>query len=51
MLLNLDAATMADKLEILELAKDYNPNLDIQVLLTHVDLRTKDTKEMFYFLN
>ncbi|MBG6243350.1 MAG: ParA family protein [Candidatus Symbiopectobacterium sp. Dall1.0] len=47
---NLDAAAMADMLEILELAKDYNPNLDVRVLLTRVDPRTKDTKEMLDFL-
>ncbi|WP_334473632.1 ParA family protein [Arsenophonus sp. PmNCSU2021_1] len=47
---NLDAAAMADMLEILELAKDYNPNLDVRVLLSRVDPRTKDTKEMLEFL-
>lgn len=47
---NLDAAAMTDLLEIVELAKEYNPSLDVRVLLTRVDPRTKDTGEMLTFL-
>ena len=47
---NLDAAAMTDLLEIVELAKEYNPALDVRVLLTRVDPRTKDTGEMLEFL-
>lgn len=47
---NLDAAAMADMLEILELAKDYNPDLEVRVLLTRIDPRTKDAAEMLDFL-
>jgi chromosome partitioning protein len=48
---NLDAAAMTDLLEVVELAKDYNPDLDVRVLLTRVDPRTKDAAEMLAFLN
>ena len=48
---NLDAAAMTDLLEVVELAKDYNPGLDVRVLLTRVDPRTKDAAEMLAFLN
>lgn len=47
---NLDAAAMTDLLEVVELAKDYNPDLDVRVLLTRVDPRTKDAAEMLEFL-
>lgn len=47
---NLDAAAMTDLLEVVELAKDYNPDLDVRVLLTRVDPRTKDAAEMLSFL-
>ena len=47
---NLDAAAMTDLLEVVELAKDYNPSLDVRVLLTRVDPRTKDAAEMLEFL-
>lgn len=47
---NLDAAAMTDLLEIVELAREYNPPLDVRVLLTRVDPRTKDTGEMLTFL-
>lgn len=47
---NLDAAAMTDLLEIVELAKEYNPDLIVKVLLTRVDPRTKDTGEMIEFL-
>jgi len=48
---NLDAAAMTDLLTVVDLARDYNPNLDVRVLLTRVDPRTKDTAEMLDFLN
>lgn len=48
---NLDAAAMTDLLEVVELARDYNPDLDVRVLLTRVDPRTKDAAEMLEFLN
>jgi len=47
---NLDAAAMTDLLEVIELAKDYNPSLDVRVLLTRIDPRTKDASEMMKFL-
>lgn len=47
---NLDAAAMTDLLTVVELARDYNPELDVRVLLTRVDPRTKDTIEMLEFL-
>jgi chromosome partitioning protein len=47
---NLDAAAMTDLLEIVELAKEYNAALDVRVLLTRVDPRTKDTGDMLEFL-
>lgn len=47
---NLDAAAMTDLLEIVELAKDFNSALDVQVLLMRIDPRTKDTGEMLDYL-
>ncbi len=47
---NLDAAAMTDLLEVVELARDYNPGLDVRVLLARVDPRTKDAVEMLQFL-
>jgi chromosome partitioning protein len=47
---NLDAAALTDLLTIVDLARDYNPDLDVRVLLTRVDSRTKDTGEMLQFL-
>jgi chromosome partitioning protein len=47
---NLDAAAMTDLLEIVELAKEYNPTLDVRVLLSRIDPRTKDTNEMIEYL-
>lgn len=47
---NLDAAAMTDLLEIVELAKEYNSDLVVRVLLTRVDPRTKDTGDMIEFL-
>lgn len=47
---NLDAAAMDDLLEIVEGAKQFNEKLTVQVLLTRIDLRTKDTGEMLTYL-
>ena len=48
---DLDAAAMTDLLTIVDLARDYNPSLDVRVLLTRIDSRTKDAVEMLTFLN
>ncbi|MFA9202616.1 MAG: AAA family ATPase [Flavobacteriales bacterium] len=48
---NLDAAAMTDLLEVVEMARDYNPELDVRVLLTRIDPRTKDAAEMLAFLH
>lgn len=48
---NLDAAAITDLLAIVELARDYNPDLSVRVLLTRVDPRTKDAADMLLFLN
>ncbi|KLA76014.1 ParA family protein, partial [Xanthomonas euvesicatoria] len=47
---NLDAAAMTDLLEVVEVARTYNPDLELQVLLTRVDPRTKDAASMMEFL-
>ena len=47
---NLDAAAMTDLMTVVELARDYNPDLDVRVLLTRVDPRTKDAVDMLEFL-
>jgi len=47
---NLDAAALTDLLTVVDLARDYNPDLDVRVLLTRVDPRTKDAAEMLEFL-
>ena len=41
---------MTDLMTVVELARDYNPELDVRVLLTRVDPRTKDTADMLAFL-
>ena len=48
---NFDAAAMTDLLTIVELAKDFNPDLKVQVLLSRIDPRTKDASEMIEFLS
>lgn len=48
---NLDAAALTDLMTVVELARDYNPALDVRVLLTRVDPRTKDAAEMLEFLH
>ena len=47
---NLDAAAMTDLLEVVEVAKTYNPELELRVLLTRIDPRTKDAADMLGFL-
>lgn len=47
---NLDAAAMTDLLEIVEMSKDYNPDLVVRVLLMRIDPRTKDTGDMLKYL-
>lgn len=47
---NLDAAAMTDLLTVVELARDYNPDLDVCVLLSRIDPRTKDAAAMLEFL-
>lgn len=47
---NLDASAMTDLLEIVDLSKDYNPNLDVRVLLSRIDMRTKETNEMVDYI-
>jgi len=47
---NLDAAAMTDLLTVVYLARDYNETLDVRVLLTRIDPRTKDASEMLAFL-
>lgn len=47
----LDAAAMTDLMTVVELARDYNPELDVRVLLTRVDPRTKDAADMLEFLS
>lgn len=50
---NLDAAALTDLQEILELSKQYNPNLQIRVLMTrlHPHPNSKDTLEMAKYLD
>ncbi len=45
-----DAAAMTDLLEVVDVAKDYNPALRVKILLTRIDPRTKDSKDMLEFL-
>ncbi len=47
---NLDAAAMTDMLEIIDMVKEFNPGLDVRVLLTRIDVRTKDVGEMIKYL-
>lgn len=48
---DLDAAALTDLMTVVDLARDYNPELDVRVLLTRVDVRTKDGDEMLKFLS
>ena len=46
----LDAAALTDVRHIVDLARDFNPDLHVRVLLTRVDPRTKDAADMLAFL-
>jgi chromosome partitioning protein len=48
---NLDAAAMTDLLEVIDMAKDYNADLQVRIFLTRIDSRTKDAAEMLAFLH
>ena len=48
---NLDSAALTDLMTVVDLARDYNPELDVRVLLTRIDSRTKDADEMLEFLH
>jgi len=48
---NLDAAAMTDLLEVIDMAKDYNSDLQVRIFLTRIDSRTKDAAEMLAFLH
>jgi chromosome partitioning protein len=45
-----DSAAMTDLLEVVELAHDFNPGLQVRVLLNRIDGRTKDADEMRAYL-
>lgn len=45
-----DAAAMSDMFDVISLAQDYNPDLQVKILLTRVDSRTKDGRQMREFL-
>ena len=47
---DLDSAAMTDLLEVADMAKDYNPDLKVRVVLTRLDPRTKDAAKMLEFL-
>lgn len=47
---NLDASALDDLLSIIDDAKAFNEKLDVRVLLTRIDPRTKDTGEMLSYL-
>jgi chromosome partitioning protein len=47
---DLDSAAMTDLLEVGDLAREFNPNLRIRVLLTRLDPRTRDAAKMLEFL-
>jgi chromosome partitioning protein len=47
---NLDAAALTDLLEVVELAKEFNQALDVRVLLTRIDTRSRDTGDMLAYL-
>lgn len=47
---SLDSAALTDLLEVVDLARDFNPTLDLRVLLNRVDPRSRDTGDMLGFL-
>lgn len=46
----LDAAALTDILTLVDMARDYNPDLEVRVLLNRIDPRTRDTTDMVSFL-
>lgn len=47
---HLDAAAMTDLINLVDVARTFNPDLELSVLLTRIDVRTKDTNELIEFL-
>jgi chromosome partitioning protein len=47
---HLDAAAMTDLLEVVDIAREFNPELRVRVLLTRLDPRTRDAAKMLEFL-
>jgi len=47
---NLDMAAMDDLLTIISDAKQFNEKLNVRVLMTRIDTRTKDTDEILTYL-
>lgn len=46
----LDAAAITDALTLVDMARDYNPDLCVRILLNRIDSRTRDTADMLAFL-
>ena len=46
-----DAAAITDLLEVIDMAKDYNSELQVWIFLARIDSRTKDAAEMLAFLH
>jgi len=46
---NLDAAAMTDLMTVVELARDYNPNLDVRVYLRVLILAPKTQQKCWNF--
>jgi chromosome partitioning protein len=48
---NLDAAAMTDLLEVIDMAKDYNAELQVRIFLTRIHSRTNYAADMLAFLH
>ena len=46
-----DTAALTDLMTIVEIAKEFKPDLDIRILLSRVDARVKETAEMVEYLH
>jgi chromosome partitioning protein len=46
----LDSMALSGLLEAVDLARSYNPNLKLRVLLTRIDRRTRETDDMLAYL-
>ncbi len=46
----LDAMAMAGLLEVIDLARGYNTKLRVRILLTRIDVRTRDAADMLAYL-